>query len=143
MLNVQLSTRLCPSHSISMLEIVAQKPQNRIALQANQLKVGTLKSLQKSIGHYMGLLCFARCAPNQLQMQTFVVFSALMKGMGVYLLSVGPNEAEYAARFIRNECGEVNYVFELRCFTVKRNSHALIIRYYCDCRAGMLASEKR
>ena len=26
--NVQLSTRLCPSHSISMLEIVAQKHQN-------------------------------------------------------------------------------------------------------------------
>ena len=52
-------------------------------------------------------------APNQLQMQTFVVFSALMKGMGVYLLSVDPNEAEYAARFIRNECGQVNYVFEL------------------------------
>ena len=40
--NVQLCTRLCPSHSISMLEIVAQKPQNRIVLQANQLKEGTL-----------------------------------------------------------------------------------------------------
>ena len=79
MLDVQLSTRLCPSHSISMLEIVAQKPQNGIVLQANQLKEGTLKSLQKSTGQYMGLLCVARCAPNQLQMQNFVVFSALMK----------------------------------------------------------------
>ena len=38
MCNVQLSTRLCPSHSISMLETVAQKPQNGIVLQANQLR---------------------------------------------------------------------------------------------------------
>ena len=80
-----------------MLEIVAQKPQNGIVLQANQLKEGTLKSLQKSTGQYMGLLCVALCAPNQLQTQTFVVLSAVMKWVGVYLVSVGPNKTEYAA----------------------------------------------
>ena len=72
----------------------------------------------KSTGQHMGLLYIARCAPNQLQTQTFAVFSALIKWTGVYVVSVGPNQAEYAARFIRNECGKLNYVFELLCFSV-------------------------
>ena len=51
-------------------------------------------------------------------MQTSVVFSAPMKWMGVYLVSVGPNQAEYAAKFIRNDCGQLNYVFKVLRFTV-------------------------
>ena len=102
-----------------MLKIVVQKPHNEIVLQANhQLREGILKSLQKSTGQYMGLLCVARCAQNQLQIQTSAVFSVPMKWMGVYLVSVGPNQAEYAAKFIKNECGQFNYVFKVLCFTV-------------------------
>ena len=33
-------------------------------------------------------------------------------------VSVGQNQAEYAARFIRNKCGQLNKVFELLCFAV-------------------------
>ena len=94
------------------------KASKRNSLAGEPAKEGVLKSLQKSTGQHMGLLCVARCAQNQLQMQTSVVFSAPMKWMGVYLVSVGPNQAEYAAKFIRNECGQLNYVFEVLCFTV-------------------------
>ena len=76
------------------------------------------EELAKEHRQYMGLLCVARCAQNQPQMQTSAVFSVPMKWMGVYLVSVGPNQAEYAAKFIKNECGQLNYVFKVLCFAV-------------------------
>ena len=77
---------------------------SRFILVADLLFVaGCAHVMQRYAGQHMGLLCVARSVPNQLQM---LVFNVQMKWMTVYMVSVGPNQAEYAARFIKTnvEC---------------------------------------
>ena len=68
--------QICPSHSLWMLGIV---------LQANLQREAIPKSLQRYTGQHMGLLCIARSAPNQLQMQISAVFNFQMKWMAIYM----------------------------------------------------------
>ena len=97
------------------------KASKRNSLAGQPAKRRNSKELAKEHRAVRGTAVRCKVWPKPAPNANFCCVQCSNEWMGAYLhVSVGPNQAEYTARFIRNECGQLNYmyVFELLCFTI-------------------------